>query len=112
MQAAWFGNDVPPGSNISATDSSFMRGAVFVNYIADVHNFIVENGLADGKSHIIVLDGNASQVDIDAIQVTMSLNIECFQLSSHSSHTTQPLDVAAFGRFKKVMTAVLTSFPL
>ena len=111
VQAAWLGNGGPPGSKFAATDSSFMQGAVFVNYIiTDFYNFIVENGLADGKPHILVLD--ASHVNLDVIQLAMSLNIELFQLPSHSSHMTQPLDVAAFGCFKKAVTAVLTSFPL
>ena len=112
VQAAWLGNGVPPGSKIAATDSSFMQGAVFVNYITDFHNFIVENGLADGKPHILVLDGHASHVNLDVIQLAMTLNIELSQLPSHSSHMTQSLDVAAFGCFKKAVTAVLTSFPL
>ena len=78
---------------------------MFVNYIADFYNFIVENGLADGKPHI------PSHVNLDVIRLAMSLNIELFQLPSHSSHMTQLLDVAAFGCFKNAVTAVLTSFP-
>ena len=31
---------------------------------------------------------------------------------SHTSHITQPLDVAAFGSFKQQMTKVLTRFPM
>ena len=112
VQAARLGNGGPPGSKFAATDSSFMQGAVFVNYITDFHNFIVENGLADGKPHTLVLDGHASHVNLDVIQLAMTLNIELFQLPSHSSHMTQPLDVAVFGCFKKAVTAVLTSFPL
>ncbi|CAN0191161.1 unnamed protein product, partial [Ascophyllum nodosum] len=112
VQAAWLGNGGPPESKFAATDSSFMQGAVFVNYITDFHHFIVKNGLADGKPHILVLDGHASHVNLDVIQLAMTLNIELFQLPSHSSHMTQPLDVAAFGCFKKAVTAVLTSFPL
>ena len=112
VQAAWLGNGGPPGSKFAATDSSFMQGAVFVNYITDFHNFIVENGSADGKPHTLVLDGHASHVNLDVIQLAMSLNVELFQLPSHSSHMTQPLDVAAFGCFKKAATAVLTSFLL
>ena len=83
-----------------------------MNYIADYDNFIVENGLVDGKPYILVLDGHASLVNLDIIQLAMSLNIERFQLPSDSSHMTQPLDVAAFGCFKKAVTATLTSFPL
>ena len=88
VQAAWPGNG-PPGSKFAATDSSFMQGAVFLNYITDSHNFIVENGLADSKPHILVLDGHASHVNLDVIQLAVSLNIELFQLPSHSSHVTR-----------------------
>ena len=110
VQAAWIGNGGPPGSKSIATDSSFIQGAVYVNYIADFHNFIVENGLADGKRHTLVLDGHTSHANLDVVQLTMSLNMELFQLSSRFSHMTQPLDVAAFGYFKKAVTAVTQIF--
>ena len=104
MQAAWLGNGGLPGSTFGTTDSSFMQGAVFVNYIADFDNFIVEKDLEDGKPRIFVLDGHASHVNFDVIQLAMSYNIEHFQLASHSSHMTQPLDVVAFWCFKKAVT--------
>ena len=110
-QGAWSGNGGATRSKFAATDSSFMLGAVFVNYIADVYNFIVENGLMDGKLHITVLDGHASHVNLNSIQLALSLNIDIFILPSHSSHMTQSLDLAAFGCFKKEVTEVLTSFP-
>ena len=47
VQAAWLWNGGPPGSKIAATDSSFMQGTVFANYIADFYDFTVENGLAE-----------------------------------------------------------------
>ena len=78
VQDAWFGNGEPPGCKIAATDSSFMRGAVFVDYIADFHEFIVENGLANDKPRILVLAGHALHVNLDLIQLAMSLNIELF----------------------------------
>ncbi|CAB1120278.1 unnamed protein product [Ectocarpus sp. CCAP 1310/34] len=40
----------------------------------------------------------------------MNLKIILFQLPSHTSHITQPLDVVAFGRLKKSVTRVLASF--
>ena len=105
------GNGGSPGSKFAAIYFLFMQGPAFINYIADFHNFIVENGLADGKLHILVLDGHVSHVDLDVIQLAMSRNIKLIHLPSHSSHITQPLDVATFGCFKKAVTAVLTSFP-
>ncbi|CAM9182498.1 unnamed protein product [Ascophyllum nodosum] len=111
VQAAWVRTGGPPGTKFAATDSSFMQGPVFVNYVRNFHQYIVENGLADGKPHILVFDGHALRVNLEVIQLAMSLNIALFQLPSLSSHITQALDVAVFGCFKKAVTAVLTSFP-
>ncbi|CAN0342927.1 unnamed protein product, partial [Pylaiella littoralis] len=47
---------------------------------------------------------------MEVIRLAMNLKIILFQLPSHTSHITQPLDVVAFGRFKKSVTRVLASF--
>ena len=39
VQAAWLGAGGPPGAKYAATDSSFMQGAVFVEYIKDFHRY-------------------------------------------------------------------------
>ena len=64
----------------------------------------------DGKPHVLVLDGHASHVCYDVIKLAIELDIVLFQLPSHTSHITQPLDVAAFGSFKKEVTKVLTAY--
>lgn len=65
----------------------------------------------DGKPNIFVVDGHASHVNFDAIQLAMSLQIDLFRLPSHTLHMTQPLDVAAFGCFKMAVTSIFTAFP-
>lgn len=112
LQPAWFGyNNVgPPGAKYAVTDTSFMQGHVFVDFINDFHRHIKENGLDDGKPHILVLDGHASHVNFEVIKLAKSLGIELFQLPSHSSHKTQPLDVACFGIFKRQVTSTLSCF--
>ena len=67
--------------------------------------------MEDANPHVLLLDGHATHVNFDVIQLARKRNIELFQLPSHSSHITQPLDVAAFGCFKRCVTSVLTSFP-
>lgn len=96
----------------AAMESSFMQGPVFVEYLKDFHKQLGERGLLDGKPHVLVLDGHASHVSFDVIKLARTLNIVLFQLPSHTSHITQPLDVAAFGSFKQEMTKVLTRFPM
>ena len=58
-----------------------------------------------------MLDGHASHVCYDVIKLAIELDIVLFQLPSHTSHITQPLDVAAFGSFKKEGAKVLTAYP-
>ncbi|CAB1115478.1 unnamed protein product [Ectocarpus sp. CCAP 1310/34] len=50
----------------------------------------------ESRTHILVLDGHASHMS--------------YELPSHTSHITQPLDVVAFGTFKKEVTKVLQDF--
>ncbi|CAB1107027.1 unnamed protein product [Ectocarpus sp. CCAP 1310/34] len=60
----------------------------------------------------LVLDGHASHTTFDAISLAISLDIDLFQLPSHTSHITQPFVVGTFGTFKKELTRVLTAYPL
>ncbi|CAB1116662.1 unnamed protein product [Ectocarpus sp. CCAP 1310/34] len=87
-----------------------MQGDVFIAYLKDFHEQLGDRGLLDGKPHTFLLDGHASHVSVEVIRLAMNLKIILFQLPSHTSHITQPLDVVAFGRFKKSATRVLASF--
>jgi hypothetical protein len=62
---------------------------------------------ADGKKRIPICDGHGSHVTAGFIRHCRENNIELLILPSHSSHITQPLDVAVFGPLKKAMAAEL-----
>ena len=112
VQADWMSEENgPPNARYTATDSSFMQGTVFLNYLKDFHKQLGERGLLDGKPHVLVLDGHASHVCYGVIKLAIELDIVLFQVPSHTSHITQPLGVAAFGSFKKEVTKVLTAYP-
>ncbi|CAM9412197.1 unnamed protein product [Pylaiella littoralis] len=111
LQADWFvERNGPEGARYTCTDSSFMQGDVFIAYLKGFHKQLGDRGLLDGKPHLLLLDGHASHVSVEVIRLAMNLKIILFQLPSHTSHITQPLDVVAFGRFKKSVTRVLASF--
>ncbi|CAN0545844.1 unnamed protein product, partial [Ectocarpus sp. 12 AP-2014] len=101
----------PPGATYTCTESSFMCGDVFIKYIKNFHEQLRRRNLLDGKPHVLVLDGHASHVSFEVIQLAKSLNIHLVQLPSHMSHVTQPLDVAGFGCFKKELNTAIASFP-
>ena len=111
-QADWMSEEHgPPDARYTATDSSFMQGTVFLNYLKDFHKQLGERGLLDGKPHVLVLNGHASHVCYGIVKLAIELDIVLFQMPSHTSHITQPLDFAAFGSFKKKVAKVLTAYP-
>lgn len=111
LQSKWVEKPGPEGSLYQVTDTSYMQGPVFLEYLRAFHKFIIASGLDDGKPHVLILDGHASHVTLDGLKFAVDNNIDLFQLPSHSSHVTQPLDVCAFGIFKRNMTTALTAFP-
>ena len=108
LQEGWISRDVGvPGATYAVTNSSMMQGPVFFTFFRKFHEYLVDNGKIDGKPHVILLDGHASHLTLEVIRFAMDNNLVIFQLPSHSSHITQPLDVCAFGIFKREITDVL-----
>ncbi|CAB1105050.1 unnamed protein product [Ectocarpus sp. CCAP 1310/34] len=99
-----------PDAKYTVTESSFIQSHVFLDYLRDLREQLDARGL-QGKV-ALVHDGHASHTTFDAISLAISLDIDLFQLPSHTSHITQPLDVGTFGTFKKELTGVLTAYPL
>ncbi|CAB1102080.1 unnamed protein product [Ectocarpus sp. CCAP 1310/34] len=85
------------------------RSHVFLGYLRDFREQLDVRGLQRKVS--LVLDGHASHTTFDAVSLAISLDIDLFQLPSHTSHITQPLDVGTFGTFKE-LTRVLMAYPL
>src|SRR6266480_3308906 len=62
---------------------------------------------ANGQTRVLICDGHGSHVTADFIRHCREHNIVLLILPPHSSHLTQPLDVAVFGPLKKAMAAEL-----
>ncbi|CAM9437625.1 unnamed protein product [Ectocarpus sp. 4 AP-2014] len=111
MQPAWIeDNNGVPDAKYTVTESSFIQSHVFLGYLQDFREQLDARGLQGQVA--LVLDGHASHTTFDAISLAISLDIDLFQLPSHTSHITQPLDVGSFGTFKKELMRVLTAYPL
>ena len=61
----------------------------------------------NGQTRILICDGHGSHVTSEFIAHCREYNIVLLILPPHSSHLTQPLDVAVFGPLKKHMAAEL-----
>ncbi|CAN0015199.1 unnamed protein product, partial [Sphacelaria rigidula] len=88
VQLAWLNGGGSPGAWYASTESPFIQGPVFISYIKAFHRHILDTGKADGKPHVLMLDGHASHFTFEVIELAMPLNSELFQLPLHSSHTT------------------------
>lgn len=98
----------PEGSLYKAMDSSFMQGSVFLDFIRTFDNLICNN-LKDDKLRILILDGQVSHITLELLEFAFEY-LYPFQLSSHYSDVTQPLDVYAFGIFNLIFSTALNSF--
>ncbi|CAB1107322.1 unnamed protein product [Ectocarpus sp. CCAP 1310/34] len=108
MQPAWIQDkNGVLDAKYTVTGSSFIQSHVLLDYLRDLREQLDARGLQGKVS--LVLDGHASHTTFDAISLAISLDIDLFQLPSHTSHITQPLDVGTFGIFKKELTRVLTA---
>ncbi|CAB1110015.1 unnamed protein product [Ectocarpus sp. CCAP 1310/34] len=111
MQPAWIQDkNGVPDAKYTVTESSSIQSHVFLDYLRDLGEQLDARGL-QGKV-APVLDGHASHTTFDAVSLAICLDIDIFQLPSHASHITQPLDVGTFGTFTKELTRVLTAYPL
>ena len=62
---------------------------------------------ANGATRFLIVDGHGSHVTAPFIRFCMDHNIEVLLLPPHSSHLTQPLDVAIFSPLKSKMSGEL-----
>ena len=59
---------------------------------------------------ILLYDGHATHVTADIIKKARESNVYLFVLPAHTSHLLQPLDVSAFGPFKKAFSSECHKF--
>ena len=102
--AAHWTTSAPPNARFAVSDSFYMTTELF-------HKFIVLfcAQLTPGK-HLVLLDGHISHITYATVEYAETHDLLMFQLPSHSSHVTQPLDVCGFGSVKRKFTDKLQQF--
>lgn len=61
------------------------------------------------QRRLLVVDGHGSHVKARNIAFCMQNNIDLMVLPAHSSHITQPLDIAVFGPLKGAMSRIVNA---
>ena len=98
-----FLDGAPPGSNGKMSESGWSNTAIFTHYITSF--FASHVGITDNKDQattLILYDGHKSHVNLTLTNWAKRHNTVLFVLPPHTSHLTQPLDVAVFGPFKSM----------
>ena len=57
-------------------------------------------GLDQTNRHLLILDRHNSHVRLEVVKISMEAGLDIVSLPSHTSHASQPLDVACFAPFK------------
>lgn len=94
--------NAPEGSQFILTDKGYMDSPAYLSYCKQLLSTIKERPL------ILVTDGHKSR-DGATLQCAID-DVHVFQLHSHSTHMTQPLDVAVYPVFKKSWSATFDKF--
>ncbi|XP_062575887.1 uncharacterized protein LOC134237756 [Saccostrea cucullata] len=92
-----------PGACGEMSESGWSNGAVFENYLTN--HFARHAGITDDINQeptLILFDGHKSHIRLTLTNWARQRNVILFLLPPHSSHITQPLDVAIFGPLKNM----------
>ena len=111
-----FLNGACPGAAGKMSKKGWSNSETFHNYITK--HFATFVKLSDDKAsdHTLILyDGHKSHISLTLSDWAKKHNVTLFVLPPHSSHLTQPLDVAVFGPFKAIYNsecqAYMKKFP-
>jgi len=90
------------GAGAGMSESGFVKRDLFETYITE--HFAKYAGIEKGSNRpttLILYDGHKSHISLTLTQWAREHSVVLFVLPPHSSHLTQPLDVAVFGPMKQ-----------
>ena len=107
LSSTWIPADIALTSNFSCWNFSCnSRGYSWLGMVAALCEAATREK-ADGQTWVLICDGHGSHVNADFIRHCREHDIVLLILPPHSSHLTQPLNVAVFGPLKKAMAVEL-----
>ena len=84
-----------PGTVFHCSDSGWVTGELFVKWF----EFLVRT-IPPQRPVLLILDGHASHVSINVIELARANSIHMLCLPAHTTHLLQPLDVGVFKSLK------------
>jgi len=89
-----------PGSELTMTDSGFINAKVFELWLHMFHKAIPDDVK---RPVVLVADGFSSHFTLEVVTTATALGILLLCLPPNATHLIQPLDVAIFAPFKKLL---------
>ncbi|PVH67851.1 DDE-domain-containing protein, partial [Cadophora sp. DSE1049] len=89
-----FDNNLPPDTKITASEKGYSSDDLAIKWLWHFHN--QTKGRQHGAYRCLIFDGQGSHMTHEFISLCEDLKIIPFCLIAHSTHATQPLDVACF----------------
>ena len=91
-------NCAPVGAVCKVSDSGYINSELFVEYL---QHFIAHVKPSSESPVLLVLDGHSSHTNnLEAIELARESGVIMLSLPAHTTHRTQPLDVAFFRPLK------------
>ena len=93
-----------PGWTYALSESGYNDSFISLEWMKQVFDPQTK-ARADGKPRVLICDGFGSHETLEILEFCLENNIILCRLPSHTSHKTQPLDVAVFAPLKTAYRA-------
>lgn len=88
-----------PGWQYACTESGYTNSKISLEWLKRIYEPQTKDR-ANGKPRVLICDGFGSHESLDILEFCFENSIILCRLASHTSHKTQPCDVAVFGPLK------------
>jgi hypothetical protein len=101
LNSGWIPDETPAGWKFIISKKGWTSDLIGFGWLkADFQPFVSES---TNSRHLLIIDGQSSQVTARFIAYCVTSKIDLFLLPPHSSHKTQPLDLSIFGPLKTAL---------
>lgn len=97
----------PPGSQASVTDSGWINGEKFFDWL---RYFVEQVRPSPEKKVLLLLDNHESHKFYPALEYARENNVILLSFPPHTTHRLQPLDVAVYGPIKTFYEQEINTF--